>query len=427
MPTEVSVTEPSRRPEMPEPPAPTAELTLHNAEDEISIIDLLIVIAQRKRRVLAITAGFAVLAIIVSLLLPIHYTATVTLLPPQQSSSIGSMLASQLGSLGGMASMAGGSLGIKNSNEMYVSMIRSRTVEDSMVQRYGLMDEYHVKFLSYARKAFEDHTLVDGSGKDGLIHLSVNDKDPRRAAELANGYVEQFRMLSEHLAIGEAAERRLFFQQQLEQAKDKLADAEEALKRTEQKTGLIQLDSQARALIESAAALRAQITEKEVQIKSMETFATGQNAQVIQAQQELDGLRAALARLGGNEADPDSGMVVPKGMVPEAGLEYARKLRDVKYYETIFDILARQFEMAKLDEAREGAVIQVVDPAIPPDRRSFPKRGYIVMGATVAGFFLALIFVVLQAAFENLKRDPETRQKLSFLRRSMSFRFKPIQ
>ena len=265
-------------------------------------------------------------------------------------------------------------------------------------------------------------STVEANKKDGLIHISVNDSNAERAAELANGWVDQFRKLSERLAIGEAAQRRLFFEQQLEQAKDKLADAEEALKRTEQQTGLIELDSQARVLIESAAALRAQITAKEVEIQSMKTFATGQNAQVIQAQQELDSLRAQLAKLGGNETDPDSDMVMAKGKVTEAGLEYVRKLRDVKYYETIFEILARQFELAKLDEAREGSIVQVVDPAIPPDRRSFPKRGCIVMGATAAGFLFGIIFVVLQASFENLQKDPEVKQKLAFLRRSLRFR-----
>jgi uncharacterized protein involved in exopolysaccharide biosynthesis len=421
MPTEVSLSESSRQADASVPPAGAPEVSTRKDESEISILDLLIVIAQRKRRVLAITAGFAVLAVIVSLLLPLRYTATVTILPPQQN-SMSSMLTSQLGNLGGMAALAGGALGVKSPNDMYVSMLKSRTVEDAMVERYGLMQEYHDKFQSFARKDFEEHATVDGAGKDGLIRVSVSDKDPNRAAELANGYIDQFRKLSEHLAIGEAGQRRLFFEQQLEQAKNNLADAEEALKRTEQKTGLIELDSQARALIESAAALRAQITAKEVQIKSLETFATDQNAQLVQAQQELAALRAQLAQLGGSETDPDAGIVVPKGQVPEAGLEYVRKLRDVKYYETIFEILARQFEMAKLDEAREGALIQVVDPAIPPDRRSFPKRGYIVMGATAAGFLIGLIFVVMQASFEKMQSDPETRQKLTFLRRSLRVR-----
>ena len=367
-----------------------------------------------------ITVAFTLLAIIVSLLLPVRYTATVTLLPPQQNSSL-SDLTSQLGSMGGLAALAGGSLGMKNPNDMYVAMLQSNTVEDAMVQHFGLMQEYRKKYLSDARKAFEHHATVDGSGKDDLIHISIEDRDPRRAAELANGYVDQFRNLSEHLAITEASRRRLFFQQQLEQAKDNLAGAEEALKETEVKTGLIEVNSQAVALIESAVSLRAQVAAKEVEIQGMQTFATGENAQLIEARQELDGLRAQLAKLGGSEESSDS-LIVPKGKIPTAGLEYIRKLRDVKYYEVIFDILARQFELAKLDEAKEGAIVQVVDPAILPDRRSFPKRGLIVIGATFVGFLIGVFVALFQATFRRMKDDPEANGKLAHLKNALAFR-----
>ncbi len=390
--------------------------------DEISLLDLLIVLAERKRIILWVTAVFAVVAIIISLVLPKRYTASVVLLPPQQNSSMGAALASQLGNLGGMASLAGSSLGLKSPADMYVAMLKSRTVEDAMVQHFSLMQEYDQRYPSDARRALEKHATVDGGGKDGLIRISIEDRDPNRAAELANGYVDQFRRLSEHLAITEASQRRLFFEQQLAQAKDNLANAEEALKQTQQKTGMIQLDSQARALIESAASLRAQIAAKEVQIVSMRTFATSENSQLVQAQQELDGLRAQLAKLGGSENSADTSLMMSKGRVPEAGLEYVRRLRDVKYNETIFDILARQFEVAKLDEAKEGALIQVVDAAVPPDRRSFPKRGIIVIGATIAGFFVGIIIALVRAFYENLNRTAEHSVKILRLRKAFSLR-----
>ena len=244
-------------------------------DDEISLLDLLIVLAERKRLILTITAVFAIVSVIASFIFPKRYTAEVSLLPPQQNSSMGGMLASQLGSLGGMAALAGGSLGLKNPNDMYVAMFKSETVEDAIIQKYGLMKEYHCKFLSDARKALDKYATIDGSGKDGLIHISVDDRDPRRAAELANGFVDQFRKLSESLAITEAGQRRLFFQQQLDQAKDNLETAEENLKLTEQKTGLIQVGSQTAALIQSATSIRAQIAAKEVQIQALHTYATG--------------------------------------------------------------------------------------------------------------------------------------------------------
>jgi tyrosine-protein kinase Etk/Wzc len=398
--------------------APDAE---HAPEHEISLLDLLIILAERKRFIFLITAVFAILAVVVSLILPKRYTATVVLLPPQQNSSLSNQLAAQLGAFGGVAASlaGGGSSLLRNPNDMYVAMFKSRVVEDAVIDHFDLMQEYHAKYLSDARKKLEHYANVDGSGKDGLIHISFEDRDPARARDLANGYVDAFRDLSEHLAITEAGQRRLFFEKQLQQANQNLAGAEESLKNTEQKTGLIAIDAQTRALIESAASLRAQIAAKEVQIQGMQTYATGQNAQLVEAQQELDSLHAQLARLGGG-SDDSGNIIVPKGQMTEAGVEYVRKLRDVKYYETIFDILARQFELAKLDEAKEGALIQVVDPAAVPDKKSFPKRTLIVLGSTIAGFLLGVFWALFRAAYDRMKNDPDTSSKLGYLRQAWS-------
>lgn len=387
---------------------------------ELSFIDILVVLADH-RRVIFWTAAIAVLlAIPISLILPKRYTATITVLPPQQNSSLGAMLesqlsgmgsSSQLGGLAGMAALAGSSLGLKNPNSRYVGMFRSRIVEDPIINQFGLVKEYHDKYLSDARRAFEKHTTVDGNTKDGLIHISVEDRDPRRAAAIANAYVDGFRKLSDNLAVSSALQRKDFFQQQLERAKDNLANAEEALKATELKTGLIEVNSQARALIESVANLRAQIAAREMIIQGMQTYATGQNAQLAQEEQELGSLRAQLAKLGGDQDSAD-GLIVPKGKVPEAALEYVRRLRDVKYYETIFEVLARQFELAKLDEAKEGAMVQVVDPAVVPDKRSFPKRSFIVIGAGIGGLMLGMLYALSVAALQRMKEDPETAIKI---------------
>jgi uncharacterized protein involved in exopolysaccharide biosynthesis len=389
----------------------------HPEEREITLFELLIILLERRRTVLLVTAACAVLSVAVALLLPNWYTATVLLLPPQQNTSVGSAIASQLGNLGSMAALAGGGLGLKSPNDMYVAMLRSQTVEDGMVHDYQLQAEYHSRLVSDARKAFEKHATVDGASKDGLIHIAVEDKNPKRAAELANGYVEHFQGLTQNMAITEASQRRLFFEKQLEKAKDSLADAEVALQRTEQTTGLIQMDSQAKALIESAATLRAQITAKEVQIQAMQTYATGQNSQLVEAQQELESMRAQLGKLGGSEESANA-LIVPKGKLTQAGLDYVRKLRDVKYYETIFDILARQFEVAKLDEAKEGALVQIVDPAIPPDRKSWPKRTMIVLGSTAGGLLLGILAALAQAAWARFRSDPDSGGKADMLRRA---------
>jgi uncharacterized protein involved in exopolysaccharide biosynthesis len=217
------------------------------ASAEISLLDLLIVLARRRRDLLAGTAGAAVLAAIVSFLLPNRFTATTVILPPQQNSSSAVALLGQLGGANPLASLAGSSLGPKNPNDLQVAMLKSRTVEDNMIDRFGLMARYREKRKSDARKAFEKVTDIENGLKDGLIRISVTDWDPRRAADMANAYVEEYKKLSATIAVTEASQRRLFFEQQLVQAKENLADAEEALKRTQQKTGLIQLDGQARS------------------------------------------------------------------------------------------------------------------------------------------------------------------------------------
>ncbi|MFZ0536211.1 MAG: Wzz/FepE/Etk N-terminal domain-containing protein, partial [Candidatus Sulfotelmatobacter sp.] len=298
------------------------------------MLDILVLLLERKRFVVRFVVGAAVLAAIVSLLLPVQYEAKIALLPPAQNSSIGSSLLGQLGgigALGSLASLAGGSLGIKNPADMYVSLLQSRTVEDAMIQRFGLMKEYRVKKMSEARKAFEHHTTAVAGTKDGLIRLTVEDHDPKRAAELANGYVEEFRRLSASLAITEAARRRLFFQQQVEQAKQSLTAAEDAMTKTQQSTGVLQIDSQARALIESAAMLRAQVMAKEVQIEGMRSFATDDNPNLVLAKQELAALQAQLARVAGSQSDAGSDINLSKGRVTGSGMEYLRKYRDLKY------------------------------------------------------------------------------------------------
>lgn len=390
--------------------------TRSEEQSEISLIDLLTAIG-RKKKVVTLTTGIAlVIGLLLAFLLPEKYTAKTTLLPPRQQNSLGSMLASQFGSLGSLASLAGGSLGIKNPNDMYVAMFRSQTVEDAMIRKYGLMQEYHEKLLSGARKVFEKNTSVNGSGKDGLIHISVTDRNPKRAAKLANGYVAEFRDLSNHLAITDAAQRRLFFQKQMQSAKDKLTNAETALVKTEEKSGMIEVSSQARALIQTGAQIKAQIAAKEVEIQGMESFAAPGNPKLVQAEQELNALKAQLASLTGNGGSSKNELILPKGKIPTAGLQYLRKYRDVQYYQTIFDILAKQFEIAKLDEAREGALIQVVDPAIPPDHKSSPKRALILAGSLFGGLFLGIFLALVLSGLDHMYDNPETRVQIETLK-----------
>ena len=387
-------------------------------EGEISLLDLTAILLERKRFIVRFVLGAAVLAVVVALVLPVRYEAKIVLLPPEQNTSISSTLVGQMGnmgSLGSLASLAGGTLGLKNPADMYVSFLTSRTVEDAVIQRFHLMSEYHAKRMSDARKELERRTTVVAGSKDGLIRISLEDHDPKRAAELANGYVDEFRRLSANLAITEAARRRLFFDQQLQETRDKLTQAEEAMTRTEQSTGVLQIDSQARSLIESAAGLRAQVVAKQVQIEGMRAFATDDNPSLILAKQQLAALQSQLERLAGSQRDPGSDINLSKGRVTQAGMEYLRRYRDLKYQETVFELLAKELEIAKLDEAREGSIVQVVDAAVPPDRRSSPHRLLIVLIATIAAFFIASCWVWLRQQLMVAFELPENKQRVRLI------------
>jgi tyrosine-protein kinase Etk/Wzc len=396
------------------PPIPLME------QEDLTFLDVLLIITQRKKLVGLVTAVCTVLALILAFALPQEYTATVIILPPQGNSSVSSMLASQLSGMNSaMGGVAGSMLGMKNINDMYVSMLKSRSVEDAVIQRYELQAEYNKRYLGDTRKALEKHAQIDGSTKDGLIRLNFDDRNPNRAAEIANGYVDQFRTLSQHLAITEASQRRVVFENQLEKTKTDLENADEALKRTQLSTGMVQVDGQARAMIDSAAHLRAQIVAKEVQIQAMRSYAGDENPALTQAQTELDGLRAQFNKMVGAKGGSADDVFLPKGQVPEAGLEYVRRLRDVKYYEAIFDILAKQLELAKLDEAREGAFIQIVDLAVPPEQKSFPKRGMFIIAGLAGGFTFGIMLALFQGGLTRMQRNPATKDKLDLLRLSL--------
>jgi len=392
---------------------------VQNPVSEVSVLDIAVLLVRNKRFILRFVLSVAVLAVVVSLLLPVSYEAHVTLLPPvAQNSSIASGLLGQIGNLGSLGSLSAvaGGLGMRTPADMYVSFLKSRTVEDATIQRFGLMAEYYAKRISDARRAFESRLNVVAGQKDGLIRITIEDHDPKRGAELANGYVEEFKKLSASLAITEAARRRLFFEQQLQPAKEQLASAEEAMRETQHATGVLQIDSQARALIESSAVLRAQVMAKEVQIQGMRSFATEDNPELVQAKQQLAALQSQLEQLAGSRQDTGSDIVLSKGRVTGAGLEYLRQYRDLKYYETVYELLTKELEIAKLDVAREGEIVQVVDAAVPADGKSSPHRTVIVMGMTVLAFFVAVFWVIVRHGLERTFRVPENQERLEAIK-----------
>jgi tyrosine-protein kinase Etk/Wzc len=322
-------------------------------------------VAVRWRRfVLRTVTAIILLSAMTAWLLPIRYTATVVILPPQQGGSSGAAMMAQLSAVGSIASATGG-LGIKNPNDQQVALLKSRTVEDALVARFQLQMLYHRRYLSTARAHWEKVTKAESGLKDGLIRLSVTDRDPGRAAQMANAWVEEYKRFSATLAITEASQRRLFYERQLSMARKDLEHAEEDMKQTEQRTGVIDLEGQGRSMIASAAVLRGQLAAKQIEIKAMREFAANGNPDLQRAQEETAGMEAQLASMDAANDRATGDLIVPKGKVTQSTLDYERALREVKYRETIQDLLMRQYEGARVDEAREGALVQVVEPAVP--------------------------------------------------------------
>lgn len=382
------------------------------ASEDIGFWDVLLVLARRKRMILRVTGGATLLAIIISLILPKTYTATTVLIPPQQAQSSAAAMLAQLNPL--VAGLTN-DLRLKNPADLYVALLKSRVVADDLIAQFNLKEIYGSKTNLDARKALEGNTHL-GVTKEGLVDISVDDREPKRAAAMANAYVGALQKLTESLAVTEASQRRLFYERQLVTAKENLSDAEVALKETQEKTGLIQLDEQAKQLIQSSGTLRAQIAAKEIQLERMKLFATDQNPDLQGTEQELRALRGQLAIVERKAVGGNGDMQVATAKVPAAGLEYIRRLRDVKYAETIFELLAKQYEAAKLDEANNSSMVQIVEKAIEPERKSGPKRTLIVLSTAFYSFFFAGCWALLEEYYDRLRRDPKSAARLDLIR-----------
>jgi uncharacterized protein involved in exopolysaccharide biosynthesis len=273
-----------------------------------------------------------------------------------------------------------------------------------------LVKVYHARDMTAARKKLENDTQIV-SEKSTLISISVTDGDRNRSAGMANAYTEQLRELSKTISFTEASQRRLFFEEQVKSQKEALAAAEFAFQQVQQSKGLVHLDAQANVIIGSLGAVRGQIAAKEVELQGLRSYSTEHNADVQLAERELSTLQGEAAQMdqhGQATGSSDMGMKD----IPKAGLDYIRAERELQYQQSFYDLLLKQYEAAKLDEAKEAATIQVVEPAIAPDRKSAPKRLAILLLSTLMGLFLGVVLVRVQYRIELDLSDPTHAQAL---------------
>lgn len=348
-----------------------------------------------RSRWLLLTVGPVVvglLALGVSFLLPPTYTATTTFMPPQQAQN---SAASALGSLGPLAQLAGGSLNVKNTSDQMIALMRSVTVSDRIVQRFKLMDVYDVKFGLNARKKLAANVRLNFGKKDGIVSIEVDDVDAARSADMANQYIEELRQITATLAVTEAQQRRVFFEQLLKESQQRLVVSQQALQASGFNPGALKVEPKAAA--EAYARIQAEVSAAEVRLQTLRGSLADATPEVSQQQAMLVALRGQLSKV------QQSGSASTAGDAPD----YVSRYRAFKYEETLFDLYARQFELARVDESRDGGFIQVVDPAAPPEKQSWPNP---LMTAAAAGVAAALVLAMGVVVTEASKRRASRRR-----------------
>ena len=369
-------------------------------DDEISLLDFLQVIVDNLRLLVLGSLACGLVALGISFSITPTFTAKTQFLPPQQQQSAAASMLASLGALGGLA---GAATGLKSPADQYITFMKSVSLQDALIDRLNLMDKYGIKLKSDARQALSGSVRIV-SGKDGLISVEVDDKDPKFAADLANAHVEELRNLLGRLAVTEAQQRRLFFEKQLQITKENLAKADLALKSSGINSSV--LKSSPSSAVEAVARLKAGISVQEVKLGSMRNYLTENAPEFKQALNELASLKSQLVKAEKEE---------PASRDPS---DYVARYRDFKYQESMFELFAKQFELAKVDESREGAVIQVLDLAQPPERKVKPKKALIAIIATLASGLALLLFIFARNAFKNVAQDEGTKIKIASIQSS---------
>jgi uncharacterized protein involved in exopolysaccharide biosynthesis len=385
-------------------------------DDEISLLDLLQVVVDNLRLLVLGPLAVGVLALAVSFLVTPTFTAKTVFLPPQQQQSAAASMFASLGSLGGLA---GAAAGLKSPADQYLAYLKSVSLQDALVDRLGLMERYKTQFKVDARARL-NAVVRASSGKDGLIVLEADDEDPKFAADLANAHVEELRKLLGTLAVTEAQQRRLFFEKQLKLAKDSLTQADLALRAAGVSESV--LKSNPASAVAAVAGLRAQLTAQEVKLGAMRGYLAETAPEFKLALNELANLRAQIAKQGEDSPTSEITPTAPTGPNSKAGHpntpqdDYVSKYREYKYQEALFELFTKQFEIARVDEAREGAVVQVLDVATPPEKKAKPQKALVAIIATLAMGFVLLLYVFIKNALKGSEQDEEMRAKVAALK-----------
>lgn len=377
-------------------------------DDTINLLDYLDIIVKHNRFIIRSTVAAFVISIGISLLLPKIYTSTAMIIPSQQDPGLMGMMMGQMG--GGMASIAGDLLGKGSTADMYVSMLNSNAVSDKIIDRFKLMQVYGQKYRLNTYKVLDNNVDISAGKKDGIISITIEDKDPKRAAEIANAYVEELSKLTVKLNITGAGQNKVFLEDRLARAKVDLARAEDALKTFQTRNKVVSVPDQATATIGSIAQLKGQLALQEVQLVTLLQQFTERNQEVKTVKASISNLRSQIAQLEGKGS---GGSIPGVGSVPALGEQYVRLMREFKIQETLVEILTKQYEMAELNATKDIPSLQVLQIAQIPDKKTKPKRSLIVLAITsVVGFIAVLYAFLLEAVDRMPDKDRERLRKI---------------
>jgi uncharacterized protein involved in exopolysaccharide biosynthesis len=390
---------------------PIEEPTAHD-QRESDLLDMAIALGEEKQFIARATVSATLVALVACFAWPSTYTAKTVLLPPQSSQNIPSNM---LGALGALSS-AGLNIGttIKSPDELYVSLLKSRTVTDALISQFGLEERYGKSTLTDTRRELADKVLIAGEKRSGLITVEVEDHDPKFSAELANAYAVQLRQLMTRVAVTEAQQRRVYLEQQVERSKEELEKAENAFQKAQEKSGLLSIDVAAQSAIHAAAQLRAQITSLEIELRSMSAYAAPGNPDIQRKGAELSSLRKQLEKVEGGTGATTH--------LTEVGLANIRAYRALKYQEAILGSMVALYETARAEEAKEAPLVQQVDVAVTPDERSGPRRALIVMLVVAISLFASAAISLIRRAWRSVSANDDATSIRSQLVRAWSIR-----
>jgi capsule polysaccharide export protein KpsE/RkpR len=391
-----------------------------------------------RRRMLSRAALLAfVVSVLLALLLPASYTSTAELMPPDSQSPTGmammAALAGKAGAVPGLTSIAGDLLGLKSSGAMFVGVLRSETAQDRIVEQFDLKKIYHKARESDAREKLDGHTTIAEDKKSGIISIAVTDHSPQRAAALANAYVDQLNSLVAQLSTSAAHRERVFLEGRLKVAKVDLDGATNALAQFSSKNHTLDMQTEGKAMLDAAAGLAGQLVFAQSELEGLRQIYTENNprvkalnGRVAELQRQLDKLAGTQGNAQGDPAPasgsaasptPETASAADNHMpfptirnLPLLGAKYSDYYRNAKIQETVFELLTEQYELARVEEAKETPSVKVLDPGRVPEKRSSLSRSTVILLGTLAGLACAVLWTFGEQKWDLV--DPDDPRKL---------------